>query len=111
MSDRARQFMPFDALKGHKEAIERRQRVVTEKKELFEDDINRLTYLLNNIKKGMLVKVVHYDVDAYIVTEGLVSDINLECRYITIVKERIYFDSINDISTDEVRDYDSFYNI
>lgn len=111
MSDRARQFMPFDALKGHKEAIERQRRIVVEKHELNEDDIPRLTYIMQNIKRGMKVKVIHYDYDAYIETEGLVSEINLECRYITIVKQRIYFDDINDISTNDIKDYDSFYNL
>ena len=34
---RAKQFMPFDALKGYKEAIKEKQKVIVEKKELSED--------------------------------------------------------------------------
>ena len=50
-SDRPRQFMPFDALKGYKEAIKEKQKVIVEKKELSEDDAIMLSRKLNEIKK------------------------------------------------------------
>ena len=34
-SDRARIFMPFDALKGYKEAIQEKRRVVVSKKRII----------------------------------------------------------------------------
>ena len=36
-NDRAKQFMPFDALKGFKEEINKRKRVIVAKRELSED--------------------------------------------------------------------------
>ena len=59
-SDRARQFMPFDALKGYKEAIKEKQKVIVEKKELSEDDAIVLSRKLNEIKKGDMIKVIYY---------------------------------------------------
>ena len=38
-NDRAKQFMPFDALKGFKEEINKRKRVIVAKRELSEDDL------------------------------------------------------------------------
>lgn len=111
MSNRASQFMAFDALKGHKEAIKSKERVICEKKELNDEDIAKFTYILKNIQKGNRIKVIHYDKDAYIETEGLVSDINLDLKYITVVKTKIYFDNINYLESPDVKDYDFFYNI
>ena len=46
--------MPFDALKGYKEAIKAKQKIKVSKKELSEDDINELSYKINQIKKHMI---------------------------------------------------------
>ena len=48
-SERAKQFMPFSALKGLEEALAEREKVITPKKELAEDmaaELNRKLYLL-----------------------------------------------------------------
>ena len=42
--DRARQFLPFDALKGYKEAIQKKQTVIVDKKDISEDDAKALNY-------------------------------------------------------------------
>ena len=100
MSDlkRAKIFMPFDALKGFKEAIHEKERILVEKKELTEDDYTKLNLAFSNIKKGSMVKVVYYSIDSYIEFTGLVSDINPSARYIKVVKEKIFFDDIQDIT-------------
>ena len=56
--------MPFDALKGFKEAIHEKERILVEKKELTEDDYNKLNLAFSNIKKGSMVKVVYYSIDS-----------------------------------------------
>jgi hypothetical protein len=45
-----------------------------------------------------MVKVVYYSIDSYIEFTGLVSDINPSSRYIKVVKEKIFFDDIQDIT-------------
>ena len=42
-NDRAKQFMPFDALKGFKEEINKRKRVIVAKRELSEDDLKAIS--------------------------------------------------------------------
>ena len=66
MSDRARQFLPFDALKGFKEAIKERQKIKVDKIELSEEMASELSYKLSQVKKGMIIKVIHYDSEEYI---------------------------------------------
>lgn len=92
--DRAKIFMPFDALKGLKEAFLEKERIVVEKKDLTEDDINQLNYVFSIIKIGDMVECVYYDNDEYISKKGLVSKINFDGRVLQIVKDKIKFDDI-----------------
>ena len=105
-SDRAKQFMPFDSLKGFKEEISKRQKVVVKKRNLSEDDLINLNRLINIIQIGMIVTIEYYDCVDYIKLSGVVSKINLELRYICIVKTKIIIDNIIDIKIDGKTIYD-----
>lgn len=97
MSDRARQFAPFSALKGFHELIKQKERVITIKKELSEDDLLKLSEKMMSIEKGNMAKIVHFCEGEYISTEGIVTDIDTIYRTITIVKRKIRFADIIDI--------------
>ena len=101
VSDRARQFMPFAALKGYYELLRTKERVIVPKKELSEDYAEILSRKVSGIREGMMLKAVYYSEGDYISVEGLVSDINIPERYITIVKTRICLDDIYDVEYDE----------
>ena len=105
MSDRARQFLPFDALKGFKEAIKERQKIKVEKPELSEEMAIELSFKLNQVKKGMIVKIVHYDNEEYIETFGMVSEFSEVFNYLKIVKKKILFENILDIQSDEIIEF------
>ena len=75
-ADRARQFLPFDALKGYKEAIVEKQRVIVSKKDLSEDDAKILDYKLNQVDVGMMINVIYYCENNYVLLEGMVSKID-----------------------------------
>ena len=96
-SDRARQFMPFDALKGYKEAILEKQKVIVEKKEVSEDDAIVISRKLNQIKIGDMIKIIYYDMDEYLCVEGLISKVNIDEKYLMVVKRKISFEDIKDI--------------
>ena len=49
--DRARQFMPFAALRGYYDKIREQQRIKEPKRELSETEAERLSYKLNQLKK------------------------------------------------------------
>lgn len=97
MSDRAIQFAAFAALKGYYDLIRQRERVVVDKIELMEDSAEILSRELNRTEKGMMLKVIHYSGGEYISTEGIVTDIDFECKILTIVKEKIAFEDVYDI--------------
>ena len=103
MSDRARQFMPFDALKGYKEAIKEKEKIKVDKIELSEDAIEELNKKLSLLKNGMMVKIIYFKDNEYLLIEGLVSKIDIYERYLTIVKTKIFFDDLKDIQSDEIK--------
>ena len=94
VSDRARQFLPFDALKGYKELIKEQERIKVSKKELTDDDAVYLSNVLNSLKKGMMVEVIYFENDEYIKVIGMVSRIDLVNRYIFVVKKQLLIDNI-----------------
>ena len=60
LSQRAKQFAPFDALKGLKEAIAQKEHTPTPRRELSEDAIAEINTRLSNLKPGQLATVVYY---------------------------------------------------
>ncbi len=59
-SRRAKQFAPFDALKGLKEAIAQKEHIPSPKRVLAEDAVLELNQQLSLLKKGSIVTVVYY---------------------------------------------------
>ena len=96
---RAKQFMPFDAMKGLKEAIlereERHSRVA--RHGIAEEQAEQNSLAMRHIKKGCRVRLEYYkgfhDVDK----EGTVTVVDLPMRYIKIEDEKILFEDIYSI--------------
>ena len=59
-SRRAKQFAPFDALKGFREAIAAKEVVITPKRILSEERIEEINKKLKALEKGQIVTVVYY---------------------------------------------------
>ena len=72
-ASRAQIFQSFDALKGFREILKEKERVIVPKKILSEDDLAELDYKVHQIKVGMMVKVTYYDSGQYVQIEGKVS--------------------------------------
>ena len=105
-AERAKIFMPFDALKGFKEALKEKEKIVVEKIELSEEEKDKLIAKLDMLKKGMLVKVTYYNKEEYIELKGILSMVNTCNKVITIVKEKI---AVQDILEVEFLDDEYLY--
>lgn len=99
-ADRAQQFMPFAALKGYYDLIRERERVVEPKRELTDEEALELSRRLAQVERRTMASVVYHDGEAYVTARGLVSDIDLAGRTITVVRTRIPFDDIAEIDGD-----------
>lgn len=104
--DRARQFMPFASLKGYFDRIREQQRITEPKKELSDSEAEYLSYKLNQLQKGQMIKVTYYNKDAYENIEGLISNVDFTFRALTIVKTNILFDDIFDVNADFIKSLD-----
>lgn len=96
-SDRARQFLPFAALKGYEDMLRKMEREIEPRKELTEEDARRLNEEIRAIQKGMRVHILHYNNGVYTVTEGKVSYLDIVLRKIFIEENVITFDDIWEI--------------
>ena len=89
--ERARQFLPFNALTGYYRMILERQRVSEPKKELSEDETEALSEKLKSLRRHDLISVTYYDKDAYITKTGLITDIDLMGNLIYVIANFIDF--------------------
>lgn len=81
---RAKQFLPFDALKGLQEALREKEIEYEEKKELSEESLNDLQKEFNKIEKGKKVKIRYYINSQYKNSEGIITKIDYIRKKITI---------------------------
>lgn len=101
-ADRARQFLPFNSLRGYYDLVKKAEIVRSKRKVLAEEEAMLLSNKLSLVKRGMLVKVTYYQDYGYISLEGMVSNIDLVYKTITIVSKKILIDDIIDISSNEI---------
>ena len=87
-ADRAAQFMPFAALTGYYE------RVSEPRREPSEEEAARISAELSAVRKGQLVRVTHYERDAYVTTEGIATCVDPVARELAVVRRRIAFDDV-----------------
>ena len=71
--DRAKQFMPFSALKGYEEALKKQEVVRVPKRELSEEYAENLDRKLRVVRQGDMVAVTYYYRGEYRKIMGLVS--------------------------------------
>ncbi len=96
-SDRAKQFMPFAALRGYYSAIRDKERVISEKRELTEEELLDLNQKMTELKKGDLVVVEFYKDGGYEKISGAVSFLDKVFGVIRIIKTDISFGDISKI--------------
>lgn len=98
--ERAKQFMPFAALKGHMEALKRREKIVVERRELSEEYKEELDRKLRQVRKNDIVTVVYFCKDEYLQMTGMVSKIDETARVLKVVNTKIAFEDLYEISNE-----------
>lgn len=95
--DRAKQFMPFAALKGYPEALRKKEKIVVPRIELSEEYKEELDWKLKQVHKNDIVTVVYYYKNEYLKMTGMVSRIDETARVLKIVNTKISFENLYDI--------------
>ena len=106
--NRAKLFLSYDALKGFKERIHEKERIIVKKPILSEDQLYELDWKINQVRQGMMIEVIYYEKDLrnngfYIYKKGMVADIDLDNKKeIQIVDKRIKVKNILSIESIEI---------
>ena len=98
--DRAKQFMPFAALKGYSEALRKKEKIIVPKIEVSEEYAEMLDRKLRSVKKNDVITVVYFCLGEYLKKTGMVSRIDKTARVLKIVNTKILFDDIYDVLLD-----------
>lgn len=64
--DRAKQFLPFDALSGFRQAISKIEEELDDRKELSEDLEKMLDLKIRTLKRGDKIMVTYYEQNKYL---------------------------------------------
>jgi len=95
--NRAKQFMPFDALKGFREALAEKERLPVEKRELSEEQKAELSSRLRLLHKGDPVTTEYFQNGEYVKETGVVSKIDEAGRVLILEGHKIPFDDLSDL--------------
>lgn len=99
-SSRAKQFMPFDALKGLREAVAEKERIIVSKRDLSEEKKEELDWKLRQIQKEDIITVEYFHNREYVQVTGMVTRIDDAGRTLEIANTRIAFADISDLKCD-----------
>lgn len=101
--ERAKQFMPFDAMKGLKEALRQREErhSRTPKREISPEDEEHISKVLSDVRKGMRVLAEFWYAFHDVSLEGTVTAINYTYKFLKLDDRKINFDDIYKISITE----------
>ena len=94
IEERAKQFMPFAALRGLADALAAKEKVLVPKIELSPEMAEELDRQMHLIAKGKMATVVYFNNGEYIKITGLVARIDETSRILQIVNTKIPFADI-----------------
>lgn len=101
IEDRAKQFMPFAALKGLPDALAAKEKITVSKIELSEEMAEELDRRMHELTKGRIATVVYFQKEEYIKITGMVARVDETCRLLQIVNTKISFDDILEVAFEE----------
>lgn len=94
-ADRARQFLPFDALKGLNEALRSKEIEYEDRKDLSEGEEEKISNILLSLESGNNIRVKYYYKRQYILLKGIIKKIDPIKKQILFIDENII--QFNDI--------------
>ena len=84
ISERAKQFLPFAAVKGLNEALERKEMVAVSRVEMSEVLAAELNEKINRVQKGATITITYYSNNEFLKVSGRVIQIDTNFRTIQL---------------------------
>ncbi|MDH8679363.1 YolD-like family protein [Fusibacter bizertensis] len=102
IAERAKQFLPFAAVKGLSEALAKKEKIPVQRTEISEAQANTLNHNLCRIQKGLNVTVTYFCTDTYIKMSGTVTQLDTIFRTLQIEDTIIKIDDILELELEEL---------
>lgn len=95
-AERAKQFAPFDAMKGLQEALRDREErhLRVEKHEISEDMAERNSRIILKLERGTKVELFYYCAFHDVKKRGTITDIDITFKKLKLGREWVWFDDI-----------------
>jgi uncharacterized protein YlbG (UPF0298 family) len=95
-SQRAKQFAPFDAVVGLRQALKEKEKIRILKKELSEDAIEEINRKLKRLEIGRTITVIWYDFleENYAKSTNKITKINAQNKSLELENTLIFFEDI-----------------
>ena len=97
---RAKQFMPFDTLKGFREAVAEKERIIVPKRDISEEQKEELEWKIRQLQKEDIITVEYFQNREYVQVTGMITRIDEVSRILDIANTRIAFVDISDLKYD-----------
>ncbi len=94
IEERAKQFIPFAALRGLPDVLAAKEKVLVPRIELSPEMAEELDRRMHLITKGKMTTVVYFNNGEYIKITGLAARIDETSRILQIVNTKIRFEDI-----------------
>lgn len=95
--DRAKQFLPFESLKGFKDILRRQEQVLEQQVELEEEKSNKINKVLCSLKVKDNIKITYYDEGVYRTEEISIKKISIQPGRIILNRRLFLEENIRDI--------------
>ena len=101
--DRAKQFAPFEALKGLREALTEKEyeNEKMQRRELSEEESDEIQADILKLQKGDTVEITCFESGYYFTVKGKVVKKDVTFKYLVVGDGKISFDDIYKIKTEE----------
>ncbi len=97
LSQRAKTFTPFAALKGFEELIREQENTYDEMPELSDDQYEDLNFAVNNVRAGDMITVKYFREHKIRILFGVVTKLSKEKRFINVKGDMIRFEEMIEI--------------
>ena len=94
VSERAKQFAPFSALRGLPEELARKEHTAVPRRIPSPDMAEQLDRMLQTVRPGHMVTVVFYREGRYLRMTGMTARVDPAQRILQVVEEKIPFDDL-----------------
>lgn len=95
--NRAKQFMPFDALKGLREALAEKERIIVPKHDMSEEQKEEINLKLSQVRKRDVITVEFFKIIEYVQLTGIVEQVDDINRKLVVVNTKIPFEDISNL--------------